>query len=419
MDQEPSSNDSAELPAHVPAGATDVRATPLWSDVRGKLDGAVDSILEQIFSTTRQQALAALEEAEKTTAPTVERLESRRVALEREIAERTRELAQVTAELDGERINSNYRFRMVEQIEQLRQKIHASQTQSQEGEAIAARLVADRQAADLLESAQRRADEIVADAERRAAEIQQVANDRREQIISESQELQQRLRELDDRVSRLLSRPRPAPALPDAAPRISFAEQSDTSPTPGSARSPEPVSAEPQGFVGTAATASVPSPAPPSVAVESAAGSSAGLPVADAPRASTGEPAQAAAPVAETSVPSPPVVVSAPPVAVLSRAPQEAADVLDRDDAPAPSVVSAVVFNGVPGFQAALAIERAVKNVPGISGVTVVDFDDRKLTFQVAHTRANALGEAISDAAGLKLRQMVDRPDRVEFEVQD
>jgi hypothetical protein len=79
------------------------------------------------------------------------------------------------------------------------------------------------------------------------------------------------------------------------------------------------------------------------------------------------------------------------------------------------SPVQMLVFQAVPNFQAALALERALKGLPGVSDVRVADFDERQLTFQVSHDLGAALTRNVLSLRTHDLDLVDSGRDRAEF----
>ena len=82
---------------------------------------------------------------------------------------------------------------------------------------------------------------------------------------------------------------------------------------------------------------------------------------------------------------------------------------------PTGAVTQTLIFQSVPNFQAALALERSLKAMSEVREVRVADFDERQLTFQVTHELGSRLpGVLLTQRAG-ELEFVDARPERVEF----
>jgi len=104
----------------------------------------------------------------------------------------------------------------------------------------------------------------------------------------------------------------------------------------------------------------------------------------------------APAPAAETSSTAEPVVPE--PVA-----------------GPTGAVTQTLIFQAVPNFQAALALERSLKAMSEVREVRVADFDERQLTFQVTHELGAQLPRVLLTQRAGELEFVEARPERVEF----
>jgi hypothetical protein len=82
---------------------------------------------------------------------------------------------------------------------------------------------------------------------------------------------------------------------------------------------------------------------------------------------------------------------------------------------PAAAVTQTLIFQSVPNFQAALALERSLKAMSEVREVRVADFDERQLTFQVTHELGAQLPRVLLTQRGGELEFVEARPERVEF----
>jgi hypothetical protein len=82
---------------------------------------------------------------------------------------------------------------------------------------------------------------------------------------------------------------------------------------------------------------------------------------------------------------------------------------------PAGAVTQTLIFQSVPNFQAALALERSLKAMSEVREVRVADFDERQLTFQVTHELGSQLARVLLTQRGGELELVEARSERVEF----
>jgi hypothetical protein len=85
------------------------------------------------------------------------------------------------------------------------------------------------------------------------------------------------------------------------------------------------------------------------------------------------------------------------------------------DTGPSGPVTQTLIFQAVPNFQAALALERSLKAMSEVREVRVADFDERQLTFQVTHELGGQLPRVLLTQRGSELELLDSRPERVEF----
>ncbi len=83
--------------------------------------------------------------------------------------------------------------------------------------------------------------------------------------------------------------------------------------------------------------------------------------------------------------------------------------------APSGPVTQTVIFQSVPNFQAALALERSLKAMADVREVRVADFDERQLTFQVTHELGDQLARVLLAQRGSELQLIEARGDRIEL----
>jgi hypothetical protein len=90
---------------------------------------------------------------------------------------------------------------------------------------------------------------------------------------------------------------------------------------------------------------------------------------------------------------------------------------VEPDESPTGARNATVVFHAVRGFHTALALERALKAMDGVNEVRVLDFDERRLSFRVAHTLDDALATTIQELGNVQLDLLQAEPDRLVFQV--
>jgi hypothetical protein len=78
-------------------------------------------------------------------------------------------------------------------------------------------------------------------------------------------------------------------------------------------------------------------------------------------------------------------------------------------------VTQTLIFQSVPNFQAALALERSLKAMSEVREVRVADFDERQLTFQVTHELGAQLPRVLLTQRAGELEFVDARPECVEF----
>ena len=78
-------------------------------------------------------------------------------------------------------------------------------------------------------------------------------------------------------------------------------------------------------------------------------------------------------------------------------------------------VTQTVIFQSVPNFQAALALERSLKAMEDVREVRVADFDERQLTFRVTHELGDQLARVLLARRGGELQLVEAGGDRIEL----
>ena len=82
---------------------------------------------------------------------------------------------------------------------------------------------------------------------------------------------------------------------------------------------------------------------------------------------------------------------------------------------PGGAVTRTLIFQAVPNFQAALALERSLKAMSEVREVRVADFDEKQLTFQVTHELGDQLPKVLLAQRAGNLELVDARAERVEF----
>lgn len=249
--------------------------------------------------------------------------------------------------------------------------------------------------------AEQERDSIVAEAKEQAASIVEEAKRERETLLADVRTMEQRLRTLEGQIRNVLGvdldavsdadgdedavtdeaepeAPAPAPAPAPAAP---VAEATPAPSTPESAPAapvPEPVMA--------AVTAPLPTPepepeAPALTATPEAAPTSAPRPVSEA----------APTPAPDPSTPAP------------------------TPTAPRKLRLVELVFENVPGYQQASALEMAVKDLLPDEDVDIVEFENGQLVLSAQATDLDDLGESLVNSRSASLELLSVDGDRALF----
>lgn len=412
MQMEPSALPDENSAATGVATATIAGLSTHWSAVRGELE--VFAILTQSLTTSSRLATESLARLERDSAALLQEFQARQARLEEEIAVRTDELERIRRQIETERVRAG----------------------DAEREGVAAREAAERQVAAMIASGQRHAEELVVSAQRRAADIEREAAERRSAILAESESLETQVRDLDERITRLLGRSRGgqsmAGGLAGALPPVTAPPTEPIAsppPTPIESAAPQPAQAAALPPVESSVVSVDPPPPPSSSAVEAAA------PVAAFQTTST--PATERDRIVSQGVPpiETPVPATAAQTEVLTtRRPDEHEMTEDTStSSPRPFLTNegqaersaavehvgpattTLTFYEVPGFQAVLAVERALKGLPRTQDVVVGEFDERRLTMDVTHEMGEGLSDAILGLDNLNLELLRTGPDRAEF----
>ena len=432
----------------------------ILESARGRADRIVADA--EARATESDERRRAAEEQEHQLLGRLAQLEANLESVEGEIR-RTREQAEREAEeiLESARrqvdeIISDAEARATElderrdRAEQQEQQILArvasleSDLQAVEAEIGQTRQEAQHEADEVIEAARRRGDAIIADAEARAAEIiasarAQAAGGRGSSELGAGtgagsrSDVYNRLRGLAARVGQLLQTPPPALATSASAPpRTESAQPIDT-------HDDEDVDAHPAPVVRLDSRARTETPAEyhepvvhpaaqtapyPTTETE---GDARSYPEVEPPSSGHAEPDmdEEDEPVTEPALhPAPeaypePVHVQAvpppPPPPAPSAEPEAEEAELEPAHAAGGPVTQTVIFQSVPNFQAALALERSLKAMPDVREVRVADFDERQLTFQVTHELGDGLARVLLSSRGSELQLVEARADRVEL----
>jgi hypothetical protein len=320
--------------------------------------------------------------------------------------------------------------------EALQARVEAVQTDlaAVEDEIRETRLQSEQEAHEMLEAARRRADAIVADAEARAAEI--VAAARAEAagrggasgrslslaVPGSHVDVEDRLRGLSARVGQLLqSQSTPPPPPPAPAPEPTTLVLVDEPPAAAQA-SGELVDETPTqvggyGYSGHDEVEAddryeVTAMPTGSDRVDFSGGREPFRPEPFLPMHEDGHPEPEQRPsVPQRSEPS------QLPASPWGREPEPASPAPEPAPTAPPSgpVTQTVIFQSVPNFQAALALERSLKAMADVREVRVADFDERQLTFQVTHELGDQLPRVLLAQRGSELQLVEAHGDRIEL----
>lgn len=422
------------------ADTADGSASPSDSEWRAGLAELISTLqreLTEALDSAREQALNAVRTIEERGELLFSALDDERSALDSERAAeqsaREERVAALQADIDG-----------------VESEIAAARAEA-EHDAETTRAAARRRADTIIAEAEARAESIIAEARERAGSVGAGAPAASAHAGEGQQDVQGRLRGLSDRVGKLLSQPGVGVAAAGAAAAVVAAASVPSAPVPPAvapsaapAPASEPIDEEPgaAAFVTDAgqeaeelATVvtqpSVLAPPPPTPVVQMpSTGSSSWFKGDDL--ADDDEPSAPSEAVTETSTPAPvwspsdalrvtddedEAEDSAPTGlhAVPTPAREAARPAPAQDSAPAGPVTQTLIFQSVPNFQAALALERSLKAMSEVREVRVADFDERQLTFQVTHELGDQLSRVLLTQRGSELELVDSRPERVEF----
>jgi len=235
-------------------------------------------------------------------------------------------------------------------------------------------------------------DALISQAETRAREIVASAERERETLLTEVRDMEQRLRSLDDQIRSVFGI-EIAPVLADA-PEPPLATQAEPEPEPSG------------GFV-----AASPAVLTSRSASFSAAGSQ------SAPASDNGEDVVASPPAARTRSAPP-----APSASFVDDDDDEGAGVVAAPDlSPASSAIQAgphqveLVFDGVPGYQQASALEMAVGDLLPDADVDIVEFERGQLVLSTQATDLDGLADQLITSMPASLQLATVSGDRATF----
>jgi len=439
------------------------QATEAFRDIeRDGLD------LFKTLDTRQREAEERVVEVQATIQAAEEELRQRRATAEREAAQTTEQArrradALIADAEERQRQAEADQAAIQERVAQIQATIEAA-----EDELSQSRAQAEREAAELIASARRRADQIIARAEDHAEEI--VAEARAEAASrgggADARTASGRLRGLAERVGLLLTTPGAAAgagaaAAGGATSLAAAAPPAEAPSRPGEPVEPEeapeppaPVTAHDEGAeenavddesptVGMHAAPTSRGPAPPPEMMrswsrpseaadedehdaEAATASTPGAPPWPTPaeQRSSASAQEPESPVFVRRVPDPEAVSvddhadepepepAAP--AAISATPT-APEIPEPVAGPTGTVTQTLIFQSVPNFQAALALERSLKALSEVREVRVADFDERQLTFQVTHELGAQLPRVLLTQRAGELEFVEAKPERVEF----
>jgi hypothetical protein len=257
--------------------------------------------------------------------------------------------------------------------------------------------------------AEQEREEIVAQAQAQARTILEGAEREREQLLGEVRVMEQRLRGLEDQIRSFLGSAGgddPAEESPAAPASRPAAESPAPAFVPSSAAAgrgaPEPDEIE--NLVAEPVTAA---PAPAAEAVEP------DWSIADSDEdedAVSGVPAATVAPPPPPATPAPRRAPAPTPPPPTPSAPVPAA----RAAQAGPRLVE-LVFDGVPGYQQASALERAVNDLLPGEEVDIVDFEQGQLVLNVQATDLGALADRLVAASSASIELEGVAGDRATF----
>ncbi|MDP8923893.1 MAG: hypothetical protein M3O34_13555 [Chloroflexota bacterium] len=390
-----------------------------WQAVHGELSSVIEAILAQIFATASRQAVEALARLEREGADILDDLEARRAVAEAEMTELAARVEHLERRVGmaeeerrqaieaAERATSELLARARRQADEIvgEAESRAAARHGEAEEAAAQRIAdAEARAGEILEEARLRAEEI----EREAAEAERLGPTQ-STGIAEAVVVEDQLRGLAERINRLLQTTSEVAATeathqhadgeatpPERAVVVPLRPRANEAPvgTTGDENFLGASSSEGGTSEHAASVADEPDlrPAPAAALERERVGSPAALRSEEAGREREG-------PLADEDVrwrdsaPSRPDGAVEPPRPIPAPTSRDVVPVNDEDSAAPPA--QTLVFQGVPNFQVALALERALKGLPGVHGVRVADFDERQLTFQVTHELGSGLAHEV------------------------
>jgi cell division septum initiation protein DivIVA len=245
-------------------------------------------------------------------------------------------------------------------------------------------------------------DSIISQAESKAREIVTHAEREREALLGEARDMEQRLRTLDEQIRSVFAIEL-APTKPEAA------ESAPDAAAPAETTEPEPTGAG--GFMPASVSALTSRPGPSVGApVQTTPVADDDAELAAAEPAARSRPAAPAAPFADDDDDESPGVSAVPAASASapSRAPQPAA----RPSGPRQVEL---VFDGVPGYQQASALEMAVGDLLPDVEVDIVEFERGQLVLSAETGDLDTLAQQLVVSMPASLRLTTVSGDRATF----
>jgi hypothetical protein len=379
-----------------------------WTNGLERLAVSLEADLRDVMSSAVREARGVVHALDRRGAQLLQQLDERRRAADEEQEGLQSRVAAVQADLEA-----------------VEDEIHQTRLQS------------EREAHEVLEAARRRADAIVADAEARAAEIVAAAHAEAAGRGGSSGrplslagpghhvDVEDRLRGLSARVGQLLqSQPPTAPEPAACEPESEPAHRTPVGESPVASQVADDVADETPTQVGTYGlgghedaeaddqyeVTSMPTGPDHGTASESREPYQPEpfVPMRDERRA---EPDQLPSGPQRTE-PSQLPTSSAWEREAEAPTPAHQAEPVAASSGP---VTQTVIFQSVPNFQAALALERSLKAMADVREVRVADFDERQLTFQVTHELGDQLARVLLAQRGSELQLVEAHGDQIEL----
>lgn len=271
---------------------------------------------------------------------------------------------------------------------------------------------------------------LISEASAQAKKIVEDAEREREQLLRETRTMEQRLRSIEGQIRSLFGQqgaaieaaadgkdtPAAPVAISPAAPARGFASSTFTRSTASGAATPSftpPVA--PAATPPTASVTPAPSPIPtPAPAPDEDDVAESALVVEDEAELIDEDEAEdeatvSAAPPVFTPAPRPPVISVPPPAPAFTPAPAP------RPAASTERRLVELVFDGVPGYQQASALERAIDDLVPDGEVDIVDFERGQLVLNVQVADLEALADQLVATSPASLQLESIDGDRATF----